>query len=189
MSNKCQSLGYCGSAAAGITASSGTNATPIVATIAPSSTHGLKNGDRVNISGVTGLTAMNGEWSVSAIAATTATLLGSVGNGTFGGTAVITPICDVTPAMRGHAAVVELYTAAFVGTVLVEKGTYVNKDVAGYSGSDPYAVQDFADAKKGLALVATQMIGGFAFEVDMGKYMRLRASAYTSGGIGANLVA
>ena len=82
-----RSLGQIGAAVRGIVATGGTNAAPIVATLTAG--HGLKNGDRITITGVTGLTAMNGDWTVAAAAATTIALEGSVGNGTFGGTPVI----------------------------------------------------------------------------------------------------
>lgn len=180
MSNKVISLGRCASAAAGITISAATNATPIVATIAPSTDHGLKNGDRISIGGVTGNTAANGDWTVSSIAAAAVTLPGSVGNGTYGGTPAVSVLMDNTPHMKAHAASCELHTAAFSGTVLVEGGTTVDST---------NSVTDFADVKKGLALSANQSIGGFSFEVDLKRYMRLRCSAYTSGGIGATLVA
>jgi hypothetical protein len=64
-----------------------TNATPIVLTVA--SGHGLSVGDLIGVASVGGNTAPNGKvWRVSATAATTVTLEGSVGNGAYtsGGT-------------------------------------------------------------------------------------------------------
>jgi hypothetical protein len=178
MSAKVQSLGLAGSAAAGIVITGGTNATPIVATL--NAGHGLKNGDRISISGVTGLTGMNGDWTVAAVAATTLALVGSVGNGTYGGTAVTSILCDVTPFMKGHSAevVVNAYgvgvATAPVGTVIVE-------------GSDDGVT--FADVKKGVALAAITTSGSWSFEVDLKKFMRVRVSAYTSGTFGAAITA
>jgi hypothetical protein len=84
MALKSKSLGSAGSAVQALLITGGTNATPIVATFAANS--GLKTGDRVAIAGITGLTAMNGIWELEAVTATTFKLLGSVGNGTYGGT-------------------------------------------------------------------------------------------------------
>lgn len=61
--------------------SGATNATPIVLTTA---TNTLVNGDLVSVAGVTGNTAANGIWQVSAVSATSCTLVGSVGNGAYG---------------------------------------------------------------------------------------------------------
>lgn len=182
MSLKLQSLGCVASAAAGILITGGTNATPIVATITNTGPygHGLKNGDRIIISGVTGLTAMNGTWTLDTVTATTAVLVGSAGNGAFGGTAAVAVVADRTPFMKGHSAVCAINSSpvgvatAAVGTVLVES-------------SDDNVT--FADAKVGIALAAqtadqTQMI-----EVFLKQYMRLRVSAYTSGAFAAQILA
>ncbi len=62
-----------------------TNASPIVIT---SPSHGLTTGERVNISGVTGNTAANGDWTITVIDASSFSLNGSTGNGDYisGGT-------------------------------------------------------------------------------------------------------
>lgn len=62
-----------------------TNATPIVITTA---THSLTTGDTVNISGVGGNTAANGDWTIIVLSGTTFSLNTSVGNGAYtsGGT-------------------------------------------------------------------------------------------------------
>lgn len=179
MSTKALSLGRVGSAANGITISSGTNATPIVATVGAG--HGLKNGDRIVITGVTGLTNMNGEWELSAVGATSATLLGSVGNGAFGGAAVVAVLCDRTPQMKGHAATVLIncsgtgITVAPIATVLIE-------------GSDDNV--SFASVLKDpVGMFAVTAPQSKSYEVDLKKYMRLRASAWTSGLIDAQIIA
>jgi hypothetical protein len=58
-----------------------TNTTPIQ--ITTSSAHNLTTGDSVNITGVPGNNAANGDWQVTALDATNFTLGGSSGNGDF----------------------------------------------------------------------------------------------------------
>lgn len=175
---KAQSLGHVASAANGILITSGTNATPIVATITAG--HRLKNNDRIIISGVTTLTAMNGEWSLGSVGATTATLLGSSGNGAFGGTASVGVIMDTTPFMKGHEAVAYVGnssgSAVLVGTVIVES-------------SDDHVT--YADASmSGRAAIPAATAGLNEFQpILLKKYMRFRCSAYTSGGANCAVVA
>lgn len=174
---KAQGLGTVVAAAAGVLITGGTNATPIVATITAG--HGLKNNDRIAITGVTGLTAMNGEFSLDFASATTAALRGSVGNGAFGGTAVVAVICDTTPFMPKESCVGLIGqaggAAVFVGTVLIE------------SSSDNVT---FASALAGGEEVIPAASAGqaFAFDVVLAKYMRLRASAFTSGAASCRLI-
>jgi len=178
MSLKQQSLGNVGAVAAGILITSGTNAIPIVATITAG--HRLKNGDRIVITGVTGLTGMNGEWEIERVTDTTYKLLGSVGNGAFGGTAVVAVLCDKTPFMPRHSAVGVIGNtpgaAVFVGTALFE-------------GSDDNS--SFADALApgSVAIPAASAGIGITVEIPLKKYMRFRASAFTSGAANAQLLA
>ena len=168
MSIKMQSLGVIagGTAHEGLRVTTGTNATPIVLTL--NAGHGLKIGDRIRVAGITGLTAANGEWNISAVAATTITLEGSVGNGAFGGTATTRVLCDKTPFMKGHdAAVFVGSTDAYDGTVIVE-------------GSDDDTT--YATAVKGSALIAAQ--DNVHVEVSLARYMRFRSSA--AGTVGAS---
>ena len=58
-----------------------TNATPIE--ITTSTSHGLTTGDWVNITGVPGNNAANGDWQVTLVNSTSFTLDGSVGNGDY----------------------------------------------------------------------------------------------------------
>src|SRR5574343_166279 len=69
-----------------VSISGATNATPIV--ITTGSAHGLSDGDLIVITGVTGNTAANGAWIVTSASGSTATLVGSAGNGAYvsGGT-------------------------------------------------------------------------------------------------------
>lgn len=185
MSLKMRSLGTMSSAARGILITGGTNATPIVATVTAG--HRLKNGDRIGIVGVTTLTAMNGDWSVSAVAATTAALDGSAGNGAFGGTAVVAVLCDQTPFLPRHSAIAMLSQpsgAVLVGTIVFEgadlrksDNTEFQSDVSGVPTSG------FVSALKSGEIAIPAATAGqiIAVEVDLKRYMTVRCSAYTSG--------
>lgn len=74
------------------TVAGATNASPIV--ITTSAAHGFATGDTVDVSGVTGNTAANGEWTIAVVNATRFSLTGSAGNGAYagGGTAVDTSL-------------------------------------------------------------------------------------------------
>jgi hypothetical protein len=65
------------------TVTGATNATPIV--ITSSVANGLVTGDEVVISGVTGNTAANGTWLITALTSSTFQLVGSAGNGVYAG--------------------------------------------------------------------------------------------------------
>jgi len=64
------------------TVTNATNATPIVVSVA---THGYSDGDGVQIVGVTGNTAANGDWRIDNKTAGTFELVDSSGNGAYGG--------------------------------------------------------------------------------------------------------
>jgi hypothetical protein len=190
MSLKMKSLGTLSSAAlSGVLITSGTNATPIVATVTAG--HRLRNTERIGIAGVTGLTSMNGDWTISSVGATSATLNGSAGNGTFGGTAAVTLVCDRTPFLPNHSAVLiagDLGVAAiFIGTVLFE--TADNRDATQYyyTNSSGVATAGFRDGLLSgeIAIPAQTVVGGGSchVEVRLDKYVKLRCSAYTSGTI------
>lgn len=195
MSLKLKALGTAASAARGILMTGGTNATPIVATVTAG--HRQRNGNRLAIAGVTGLTSMNGEWTVRAIGATAATLDGSVGNGTYGGTAVVAAICDDTPFQARHSAVAMVYdiglAAIFVGTVVIEAADAVDATQFYYTNSSGVATAGFKDALMSgeIAIVAQTVVGGgmMPVEVALSRYMTMRCSAYTSGSVAASLLA
>jgi hypothetical protein len=180
MSLKLQNLGAAAAVAAGILITGGTNATPIVATITAG--HGLKDGDRIVISGVTGLTAMNGEWELKFTAATTAQLLGSSGNGAFGGTAAVAVLCDKTPFMP-RTSVVGLIGASGTGITVAPIATALIE-----SSSDNVTFAS-AIASGHEVINAITAPASFMREVKLDKYMRLRLSAWTSGSIAAGLLA
>lgn len=189
---KLRSLGSVASAARGILITSGTNATPIVATVTAG--HRLKDTDRIGIAGVTTLTAMNGDWSVKSVGATAATLDGSAGNGAFGGTAVVAVLCDVTPFQPRHAAIFSFKDtpgqAVFVGTVVIEKADSVDATQFYYTNSSGVATAGFTSALKTgeIAIPAHTAGGGLMLEVDLARYMAMRCSAYTSGGLSGQLM-
>lgn len=85
--------------------SAATNASPIV--ITTTANHGIVSGAQVLVAGVTGNTAANGVWRVTASSGTTLTLIGSTGNGTFGGTAYVALVSrdmiDLSPLAESDA--------------------------------------------------------------------------------------
>lgn len=188
---KQRSLGTCSSAARGILITGGTNATPIVATVTAG--HRLKNNDRIAIAGVTTLTSMNGDWSVDTVAATTANLTGSVGNGAFGGTAVVAALCDRTPFNARHSAIAMINQpsgAVLVGTVVFEYADSVDATQF-YNTVSGVATAGFASALLSgeIAIPAATAGQVMSVEVSLARYMTFRASAYTSGVAGAVLMA
>lgn len=196
MSTKTLTLGRVAAAAAGIVISAATNATPIVITV--NATSGLKNGDRLAIAGITGNTAANGEWTLGSVTATTAVLLGSVGNGAFGGTPRAAIMCDTTPHMKTHSASLNI-GGALVGTL----------DIEGYESYADFAVATGANTAGAVApalspSIGTQSLGsvstpakttivnpdaGMVFEVKMARYMRAVVTAFTSGTVNIDLIA
>ena len=192
MSNKAQSLGSMGSAVAGIVVSGSTNATPIVVTLAAG--HGLKNTDRLALSGITGNTNANGEWTLSNVTATTATLLGSVGNGAHGGTVRAAVINDTTPVMRNHSAVLHVFGNA-VGTVDFEAYESYADFAAGVNTAGaiaPVLTPSFGTSSAGsgaapakTTLTAAATNASMPAEVKLARYMRMVCTAYTSGTFGA----
>lgn len=172
MSQRLLSLGQIGGNVRGILITGGTNATPIVATIGAG--HGLKNGDRITIKGVTGLTAMNGDWTIASAAATTVTLEGSAGNGAFGGTAVVAVLCDKTPFLDDHSVIARVNahgTGVTVAPILT---------VAINSSSDNTTFASAVQGPTGIPAI-TAAGYGVSVEVKLDKYMEAIGSAFTSG--------
>lgn len=192
---KYNSLGTVSSAARGILITGGTNATPIVATVTAG--HRQNNGQRIAIQGVTTLTSMNGEWTIGSVGATVATLLGSAGNGAFGGTAVVAKVMDTTPFIAKHSAVAftgDIGVAViFIGTVVIESADSVDGTQFLYTNSSGVATAGFKDALLSgeIAIAAQTVVGGGScpVEVQLSRYMALRCSAYTSGTLIAGLMA
>lgn len=195
MAVKALSIGSAGSAAAMHLITGATNATPIVITVAANS--GLKTGDRLAISGITGNTGANGEWTLEAVTATTFKLLGSVGNGTYGGTPRAALIFDKTPHMEDHSMYLQTQ-GNLVGSILLESfGSYaefaagnnsllgtvlppVQTGAAGIvTNTTATSASSSTIASSTIALAAINE--GFGCEIKPAKYMRCSVSAYTSG--------
>lgn len=192
MSIKQRSLGTCASAARGILITAGAAATPWIATVTAG--HRLKNGDRIGIAGITTQVGSNGDWSVSAVGATAATMDGSSASGAYAGTAVVAVLCDQTPFLPRHSAIAMINQpsgAVFVGTLVFE---YADKRTdAAFSYTDTAGVDQsgfFSALKSGeIAIPAATAGQVMALEVSLGRYMTMRCSAYTSGVAGGVLLA
>lgn len=195
MTIKAKSIGSAGSAVQMLLVTGGTNTTPIVATFAANS--GLKTGDRVAISGITGLTAMNGIWTIEAVTATTFRLLGSVGNGTYGGTPRCAQVFDQTPTMRGHSAVLQVAGNA-VGTVTLTAfesyAEFAANDnsllgavlapvqtgaAQGVTNVNATSASSSTKATSAIVLAATN--AGSEYEVRLPYILHAEVTAYTSG--------
>lgn len=189
------SIGSAGSAVGMHLITGGTNATPIVVTFAAES--GLKTGDRIAIAGITGLTAMNGEWSVTAVTATTFSLDGSVGNGVYGGTPLCALLFDKTPLMKGHSAMLSL-GGNCVGTMLIQAYNNIDDFAASSNASGGFTRAPLSTSAKSFvtnvnatsastatpatsSVVMAATAEGVPFEVLLSRYMRFSISAYTSG--------
>ena len=199
MSAKVQSLGSAGAAAACITLTGSTNATPIVVTLGAG--HGLKNGDEIAIAGITGNTAANGVWELANVGATTATLVGSVGNGTHGGTPIVGRVFRKTPHMAKHSVALMFAAPGAVATIVLRAfANYADFAAAtqNNAGGAEAPVQNPAwtntngnatttPASSTLALTAA--ITGNGEEVKLPFIMQAVVSAYTSGTVIPRLVA
>lgn len=192
---KALSLGSAGSAVQMLLISGATNATPIVITVAANS--GLKTGDRVAIAGITGNTGANGIWELEAVTATTFKLLGSVGNGTYGGTPRCAQVFDRTPTMKGHTGVMQ-FAGNLVGTVTLTAyaslaeftandnslGGFVaapvkSSAVQGVTNTNATSASTSTKATSALVLAATN--AGSEYEINMPYILHAEVTAYTSG--------
>ncbi len=195
MSLKAKSLGSAGSAVDMILISGATNATPIVITVAANS--GLKTGDRLAIAGITGNTAANGQWTLEAASATTFKLLGSVGNGTYGGSPRAAQIFDETPTMEGHSATLAV-SGNLVGTVTLTsfksyaefaandnsllgfvQAPVVSSALQGITNANATSASSSTKATSALVMAATN--AGIEAEVKLPRILHATVSAYTSG--------
>ena len=147
MSMKVLSLGSSANTTQCVNITAATTATPIVVTLTAG--HNKVSGDRLAIAGVTGNTGANGIWTLEMTGLNTAKLLGSVGNGTFGGTVRVGVVCDKTPHMKGHSSALALM-GNHVGVV----------DVEAYANYDDFA----AGVNNGGAVAPTQRLAGVAVD-------------------------
>lgn len=195
MSLKQRSLGSAGSAVDMLLISGATNATPIVITVAANSA--LKTGDRVAIAGITGNTGANGQWTLEAVTATTFKLLGSVGNGTYGGTPRCAQLFDQTPNMKGHSGVLQI-AGNLVGTVTFTAfesyaefsandnsllGTVIAPILSGAAQgvTNTNATSASSSTKATSALVLAATNAGAEYEIKIPRILHATVSAYTSG--------
>ncbi len=194
MTIKTTSLGRAGAAAAGITISGSTNATPIVVTLGANS--GLKDGDRIAVSGITGNTNANGEWPLKMLTATTAQLVGSVGNGAHGGTPRVAVIMDVTPQMAKHSNALNI-AGNLVGTLDIEAyDSYADFAAAANAGGTAAApVVSPAVGTNSAGSVSTPAKttivnpdSGMVCEVKLARYMRAVVTAFTSGAVNLDVM-
>lgn len=201
MSLKAKSIGSAGSAVDLLLITGGTNATPIVATFAANS--GLKTGDRVAIAGITGLTAMNGEWTLEAASATTFKLLGSVGNGTYGGTPRCAQIFDQTPLMKGHSGTMQIggnLVGTITATAFASYAEFAAADnsklgfvqalvrsnsVQGITNANATSASSSTKATSAIVLGLTN--AGSEYEVVLPNYLHVTVSAYTSGTVSGTI--
>jgi hypothetical protein len=195
MSVKITSLGTSANTTQAINITGSTNATPIVVTFTAG--HGLVTGKRIAIAAVTGNTAANGEWTLEFTGANTARLLGSVGNGTHGGTPRVGVINDATPLMQGHAAALML-TGNHVGVIDIEAYENFADFAAGVNnggavppialgtGVTNAAGSGAAPAKSTITTAATNP--GFTAEIQLPKILRALPTTATSGTFSAVIV-
>lgn len=194
MTIKTTSLGRAVAAAAGIAITAATNATPIVVTL--SATSGLKDADRIAIAGITGNTAANGEWTLKMLTATTAQLVGSAGNGAFGGTPRVAIINDVTPNMAKHSNALNI-GGTLVGTLDIEAyDSYA--DFAAGTNAGGTAIAPVTSpavgtntAGSGAAPAKTTIVNpdaGMVCEVMLARYMRAVVTAFTSGTVNVEVM-
>lgn len=202
MSCKAQSLGSAGSAADLLTITGSTNATPIVVTFGAN--HGKKDGDRIAIAGITGNTGANGEWTLQFTGTNTARLLGSVGNGTHGGTPRVATIMDATPLMNDHSAILQMF-GNLVGTVTFTSfesyAEFAANDNSllgpvspliasngdqGVTNTAATSASSSTKATSVLVLAATNQCA--VYEAKLPKYVHAAVTAYTSGTVGAKVL-
>ena len=186
---KFRSLGSVAAAGDGIKVTGGTTATPIVATVTAG--HRLKDGDRLGIVGVTGMVNMNGDWEAYSIAATAASLRGSAGVGTYGGTAKAAVLCDQSPFYPRHSAVCLIEPATLVGTIQIYAGDQRKSDNSDFQYNDRSTgvLTDGMTSALKTGEIAIPTGGGCLIEVDLARYMKLATTAFTSGSAGGGLMA
>ena len=96
------------------------NTTPILVEL-QNGIPGIVTGSTVNISGVEGNTAANGEWPITVVDSNHFYLFGSSGNGTYtsGGQAVPVPILTTAPTATGAIATIPGYDGTPIGLWMV----------------------------------------------------------------------
>jgi hypothetical protein len=203
VSLKAKSLGSAGSAADLIAISGITNATPCVATFAAN--HGLKDGDRIAVAGVTGNTAANGIWTLKFTGTNTAQFQGSAGNGVTAGTIRAAQVFDATPTMKGHSGVLQVagnlvgtltltayaslaeFTAndnSLLGSVIAP---IVSSGAQGVTNTNATSASSSTKASSAVVCAATN--AGSEYEIVMPYILHATVSAFTSGTVIATVQA
>lgn len=194
MSLKQKSLGSASAAARGIVMSAIDTGNP--AHIVLTAGHRLRNGDRIAIAGNnTSDLGTFGEWSVSGLSATSATLDGCTASAALSGTPVIAALCDKTPFLPRHSAValigagVGAAATDGIGTVVIEGADSMVSTGFQYTNSSGVATSGFKDATlSGEIAIAFNDFGSVCVEVSLMRYMTMRVSSWTSGTFGAHLL-
>lgn len=189
------SLGSAVAATRGIVMSAIDTGTPLKITLTAG--HRLRNDSRIAIAGNAADNNTFGEWSLSAVAATSATLVGSSGGAALSGTPVIAVLCDRTPFMANHSAVAMIGSTGGaaatdgIATVLLEQADSQVATGFQYTNSSGVATAGFKDSLLSgeIAMPAFNDFGSIMVEVKLGRYMTMRLSAWTSGSFAGVLIA
>lgn len=195
MSLKQKSLGTATAAARGIVMSAIGTGTPLSVTLTAG--HRLRNGERIGIAGNAADNLTWGDWTLSGVAATSATLNGSTGTAALSGTPVIAVLCDRSPFIAGHSAVALVGAGGGaaatdgIGTAVIEAADGFSAGGFTYDNSSGVATAGFKSALLDgeIAIPAFNDFGALAVEVRLSRYMTFRMSAWTSGTFGASLLA
>lgn len=195
MSLKMKSLGTATAAARGIVMSAITTGTPLKITLTAG--HRLRNNERIAIAGNAADNNTFGEWTVSGVGATTATLNGSTGSTALSGTPVIAALCDRTPFLARHSAVAMVAAGAGaaatdgLATAVFEAADSMVTTGFQYTNSSGVATAGFKDALLDgeIAIPAFADFGALCVEVNLSRYMTFRLSSWTSGTFGGALLA
>ncbi|MCC6530938.1 MAG: hypothetical protein IT531_00175 [Burkholderiales bacterium] len=195
MSLKLKSLGSAVAAARGIVMSAITTGTPLSITLTAG--HRLRNGERIAIAGNATDNNTFGEWTLSGVAAASATLIGSSGSAALSGTPIIAALCDRTPFLPNHAAVAMVAAGAGaaatdgIATAVIEKADGMTAGGFTYTAASGVATAGFQSALLDgeITIPAFADFGAVCVEVNLSRYMTFRLSAWTSGTFGAVLLA
>lgn len=193
---KMLSLGSTVAATRGIVMSSIDTGTPLH--IVLTAGHRLRNGSRIAIAGNATDNNTFGEWSLSGVSATSATLDGSSGAAALSGTPVIAVLCDKTPFLPRNSAVamvgptLGVTATAPTGTIVLEAADSMVTTGFQYTNSSGVATSGFKDALLSgeIAIPASALgSGDLCVEVSLSRYMTMRLSAWTSGSFAGVLLA
>lgn len=203
MSLKLMTLGTMASAVRGIVMSALGTGTPLGITLTAG--HRLRDYARIAIVGCALDNQVNGEWTITGVAATSGNLVGSTGSIALSGTPVVARVCDQTPFLPNHSAVALIGPAgtgtaptANIGTIVLEGANSAIFNASGatnnkfqYDNTSGVATDGFKDMLQTgeIAIPAATNAGIAMVEVKLARYMTARCSAWTSGTFLAALMA